>query len=339
MFFAQSAYAQYKVFGYLVTDKPTKKVYLSVLRFDEHNNLNKKQIITSTTTDSLGYFEIKGNLLPEQDQFYRVYSNLSENSLDFINSTNECNYHNFIFSNKDTIFFPQNKASMWFANANNTNKADKELIKMITFENALKNQFIDTQNKEMIDKIKKIFLSKYKKYCTDSITSPLVSLLGYARMKNAVGKMDDDYDKSPDYYNNLLSKLKDEYGNTSYFAQFREEVAILNHRNVIKKYHFHKYLNYLLLLLLAALTLLLAKVSKSNNLLKKQIRDQSLSKLTTQEQKIADLVLKGKSNKEIASSLYVSLSTVKTHLTSIYAKLNVTNRQDLIGKYRNHTRD
>lgn len=337
--FYQLTYSQYKISGYLVTDKPNKKVYLSVLRFDEESFLYEKQIITHTTTDSSGYFEIKGNLLPEQDQFFRVYSNISENSLDFIKAPDKRNYHNFIFSNKDTIFFPKNKASIWFANAKNTNKTDKELQKMIRFENEIRGEFNNTQNKEVIEKAKSIFLEKYKKYCNDSITSPLVRLLGYTRMKNVVGKLEDDYNKSPEFYNNLLSKLKDEYGNTSYFTQFREEIATLNHKKLENKYHFQKNLNYLFLFLISILILSLIKVIKSNKLLKKQIRHKSLKKLTTQEQKITDLILKGKTNKEIASSLFISLSTVKTHLTSIYTKLNVLNRQQVIDKYKNHTRD
>ena len=50
----QSTYGQYKMSGYLITDKPNKTVYLSVLRFDEQNSMSEKQIITSVTTDSLG---------------------------------------------------------------------------------------------------------------------------------------------------------------------------------------------------------------------------------------------------------------------------------------------
>lgn len=48
--------------------------------------------------------------------------------------------------------------------------------------------------------------------------------------------------------------------------------------------------------------------------------------LTQREREILRLVVNGKNNGEIASQLVISLSTVKFHVSSIFAKLNVTNR-------------
>jgi predicted ATPase/class 3 adenylate cyclase/DNA-binding CsgD family transcriptional regulator len=51
--------------------------------------------------------------------------------------------------------------------------------------------------------------------------------------------------------------------------------------------------------------------------------------LTPTELKVAELVAKGKSNQEIGTTLLMGVATVKTHLTHIYAKLNLTNRAGL----------
>ena len=52
--------------------------------------------------------------------------------------------------------------------------------------------------------------------------------------------------------------------------------------------------------------------------------------ISSREQEIIQLVLKGKSNKEIEDSLYISLPTVKSHIYSTYRKMGVKNRLELI---------
>lgn len=53
---------------------------------------------------------------------------------------------------------------------------------------------------------------------------------------------------------------------------------------------------------------------------------------TPREQEILDLVLQGKSPKEISDALFLSFSTVKTHLRNLYRKLGVSSRSQLILK-------
>jgi two-component system NarL family response regulator len=56
------------------------------------------------------------------------------------------------------------------------------------------------------------------------------------------------------------------------------------------------------------------------------------SSLTAREREVLVLLAAGHSNREIASSLYVSLPTVKTHLAHIYAKLEAKNRNEALGR-------
>jgi len=48
--------------------------------------------------------------------------------------------------------------------------------------------------------------------------------------------------------------------------------------------------------------------------------------LTPREQDILKLLTMGKTSRDIAAELHISVSTVKAHLSSIYSKLGVTNR-------------
>lgn len=55
-----------------------------------------------------------------------------------------------------------------------------------------------------------------------------------------------------------------------------------------------------------------------------------LDTLTERENEVLQLILSGKSNKEIAEALFISENTVKVHARSIYAKYDVGGRAELI---------
>jgi len=52
--------------------------------------------------------------------------------------------------------------------------------------------------------------------------------------------------------------------------------------------------------------------------------------LTPAEQRVAELAAQGRSNKEIAAALYITVSTVEAHLSRAYAKLGVRSRSQLV---------
>ena len=56
------------------------------------------------------------------------------------------------------------------------------------------------------------------------------------------------------------------------------------------------------------------------------VKGEKISPLTQREKEILTLVSKGETNSQIAQKLFVREVTVKTHLNSIYRKLNVDNR-------------
>ena len=54
--------------------------------------------------------------------------------------------------------------------------------------------------------------------------------------------------------------------------------------------------------------------------------------LTPNENEILALIEKGYSNKDISNELFISVSTVKTHINNIFKKKKVAKREDLIKK-------
>jgi len=80
--------------------------------------------------------------------------------------------------------------------------------------------------------------------------------------------------------------------------------------------------------------------SKTDSRQKLQEHDALLSekeiceKLSKRESEVLELMARGRSNHEIASELFISLNTVKTHVSSILYKLEVKRRSQAVEKAR-----
>jgi NarL family two-component system response regulator LiaR len=56
--------------------------------------------------------------------------------------------------------------------------------------------------------------------------------------------------------------------------------------------------------------------------------------ISDRELEVLQLIVKGSSNQEIANQLFLSVSTVKTHITNIFLKLEVSRRTQAVQKAR-----
>lgn len=54
-----------------------------------------------------------------------------------------------------------------------------------------------------------------------------------------------------------------------------------------------------------------------------------LLELTERQKEVYDLIILGKTNKEIISELFIEKSTLKTHINQIYKKLDIKDRKAL----------
>ena len=140
--------------------------------------------------------------------------------------------------------------------------------------------------------------------------------------------LEKDIVKSPNYYVAFLTELKESDIERSEYLFLENKLAFLTTEVAENKYAVSKLIN--ILMGLSVLVLIFAVFRLWRN--KKQVTIIGLSK---QEKNIQGLILQGKSNKEIANELFISLSTVKTHITNIYGKLQVSSRQELFQKIEN----
>ena len=61
-------------------------------------------------------------------------------------------------------------------------------------------------------------------------------------------------------------------------------------------------------------------------------RPRPAGELTPTEERVARLAAEGRSNKEIARALFVTVHTVEAHLSKAYGKLGIRSRTQLAGR-------
>jgi len=74
---------------------------------------------------------------------------------------------------------------------------------------------------------------------------------------------------------------------------------------------------------------------KNQSKMKSEDFNSLLASLTERQRDVYDLIISGKTNKEIISKLFIEQSTLKSHINQIYRKLNIKNRHELKSKINN----
>ncbi len=162
-----------------------------------------------------------------------------------------------------------------------------------------------------------------RSYAKDSLQILEVKLLAI-KLLDKKSLLTRDIQENGAYYTSLLRKLRDSDISPSEYLFLEEKMAFFNQKSLENKLAWSQWFNVALVVVFIVLGGFVWVKFKNGN-----TENTPLSK---QENTVRNLILEGKSNKEIASELFISLSTVKTHITHIYNKLDVANRQELFQK-------
>ena len=328
-------HAQYSFEGQIADDVDGKTVYLSII--EDYRKLSRpylEQIIKKTTVDSLGYFKFQGDNLSIDNRMYRIHvdecSNESPNSDHFLGRCQNSRSILFIGNNHDTITFPTSFADQVLCEISSTNKASEAFLQIDALKEEMAFDFYDFRSEAN----RKLNSKKWFKTLQDfgkNQKEPLVELYVYDFLSDKRNETYSYYLKDiavNDYYQNLSERLEAKYPNTIFTSLYQTEIAtdqqIANQSRPI--YSNWKWVLGSLLLLSILLNFYLVYRQKAAQ---KNHKNNNTAKLTTQEQKIVNEILKDKTNKEIASELFISVSTVKTHINNLYKKLDVSSRDDI----------
>jgi len=202
-----------------------------------------------------------------------------------------------------------------FASQTSDNVVDSESQKLQSIEAELVQSKIS----------QKQVTTQVENYAKDSLRILMVKLISVKELEEK-GLLEQDISKNSDFYLALLNELKESEIPIEKYQFLEKRLAFITQEIVEEKYEWSKSINYILGFLLFGLIAFLV--------LRKR-KEPALIPLSRQEQNVQNLIVQGKTNKEIASELFISTSTVKSHITNIYGKLNIGSRQELLQKTQN----
>ncbi|HEX8576720.1 MAG TPA: LuxR C-terminal-related transcriptional regulator [Flavobacterium sp.] len=219
-----------------------------------------------------------------------------------------------LFGQNNATVIPSKKRSPAEILIKEYNFVDKEKLKFEKFKKQIKCYTT------------KDYLEKIRAYSKDSLKTLVIKLLSVKEL-NQKKLLQKDISLNSEYYISLLDELKSSEINNLEYLFLEQELNSYYIINLKKKQTLSIILNIMFGIIILVLTYIIFSI-------KSQKRLSIIEELSNQEIKIKKHIIDGKSNKEIAEELFISLNTVKTHITNIYNKLNVSNRKELISKFQ-----
>ncbi len=340
LFFAVSAHAM-EIKGTIeLQDDWQPIVYLASLNSPENLFVASPDfIIAESFIQPDGTFLINTTSIPADKRFYRLYLVKGKNSLVEFNALAHRNYQHLLLDRNSQIEIKAKVAgnsliikSLSGSEENNEILAfDKELAKR-------RQQFTND-----LTKAKREYLTQdlggFIKGFVNETSNSLVGLYALYHLD----EKDVNFLRNSDFYFDFQEKIEAQYPD-SYYARAYSELleSLTGFRDLVcempgiqPKWKDNLLIaqGIIIFVLLLTIVFLLVYLRK-NNLQKQKSENEewqdSFSNLTQKEREILQLLAEGKTNKEIAAQLFVELSTVKTHINSIYKQLKVTNRKEAI---------
>ncbi|MDC8003601.1 LuxR C-terminal-related transcriptional regulator [Aureisphaera galaxeae] len=285
-------------------------VYLShIPTLNDMYHMSTGMIISEASLDSLGNFSFATDYLSEDDQLYRIHISKKGAPMGSLIIGGDEENHMFVVGNKYSSIVLENIPGnppftpveiQGYRPAQELREVDRiyTYVDSTHFKgSSVKGEFV---TKAIYEKLR---------FVADTSSHSLVSLYALHR-----SKFETNYPINKSFYEGYLKKWKGEKSN--YFKTFRSQLPQESSKD------------YTAYILIGLAFFILGFVLNHFLKRKKKKGPNPIQKLSVQERKILEEIKQGRSNKEISETFNIGLSTVKSHVSSIYTKLNIKSRKE-----------
>ena len=289
-------------------------VYLSQLEsVDDITMMSPTMIIAESKIDEKGNFSFGTDFFKEEDRLYRIHiSKNADSPMSIIVAGKNKNHFSFIAHRNTQVYLSNDDAEHVFKNIQISgyplNKSIREINSIVAYKDST-NVGGSTVKKEFIIEA----IEEKLRVVADTSQNSLVSL--YAMYKTDFRS---NYPVNKDFYIDYIDKWEDEP--STYFTDFRMQIPYW--KDQTSPWFF------ILMCILCFVSGFVLHFMLGKR--KPKVSASPLKELSIQERKIFALLHEGKSNKEISTELNIGVSTVKSHVSNIYSKLNIKSRKEAV---------
>lgn len=318
------------------------KIFLALLNTpDDIFVASPDFIIAETFIEPDGSFEINTQSVPQDERFYRLYLVQGDNASVEFSATQNKNYFHVLLNRQSEIKLRATTKNNSFEVIDLTGSEESKAI--FDFDKEFQKQSNELTG--VLPKAQSSFLSQELENFIHTVVTdaenPYVGLYALYHIEDK----ETDFLRNSDFYFNFQKRLEQELAVTPYTEAYSDLLdELIGFRDFVCEMpgvqpKWKDWLMVIEAIIILVLTLLLIGMYRQFLKMRNQENDSTnnlqafYDGLTSKQQEILGLLAAGKTNKEIATELFVELSTVKTHINNIYRQLNVSTRKDAVDFY------
>jgi len=327
--------AQYSISGQLI-DSEQKYERIALELVPSINGLwstDSDNIINSTHIDSLGNFTLAGNDLPLESSLYRLSLLKKGVSTSLKTGPNKTNLHLILNNHSQLVINSCEDVSNIFGFCEILGSKESSIVQVL-YDDIIYGFYddyramIETDTKLKEELVHQKHTKILKNYC-DTSTHLIPSLIAYKHIKT---EFDPEYITKSGFYSSYMDKLNRMDDSSPFVNEIKHELYPEKDGHTSSLYIYLSFILSFLLLLLGLYTLSLRRKLKK---FEKAVRSSfplqdKIKSLSKKEIEVFQHIKEGKSNKEIASILFIEVNTVKSHISKIYQKLDIKSRKEAL---------